>query len=172
MYFNMLKCFEISLPVVALQRRHWRQHVVRWLVECNGSLSYTDATWTDGNEVSVLSLRCAETFAQLGMGWRSPLVFSCYDFPWYKHPFCSVHACGDGECGCSEWLICVHIWKYTRWWGAHGLYMYSCLFKTLPVREALCALWAWEAGVLRRPRELIAPRHKKTLANRQNTSEG
>lgn len=99
MYFNMFKCFEISLPVVALQRRHWRQHVVRWLVECNGSLSYTDATWTDGNEVSVLSLRCAETFAQQGMGWRSPLVFFLLWFPLIQTPV----------------LFCACMWRWRVW---------------------------------------------------------
>ena len=63
--------------------------------------------------------------------WSFPVMIS----PRCRHPFCSVHTCGDGEWGCSEWLICVHIWKYTGWWGTQGLYMSSCLLKTLPLPE-------------------------------------
>lgn len=100
-------------------------------------LTCIDVTCRDGNEVSVLGLRCAETFPQMQ---HSPLSIS----PDKKQRFCSVNVCGEGECGSSDWLICVHIWKYT---GAHGFYMYrwnrntSCIRNFKPVRQVFSSVY-------------------------------
>lgn len=59
---------------------------------------------------------------------RSHFFFSCYSVPRYEHNFfVPERACIEQSS--PEWLIYVHIWKYTRWWGAHGSYMYTLSIK-------------------------------------------
>lgn len=99
MYFNRLKCDLCALFGTAETSLTWTWgQMTGWIGlnhSINESLSFTEATWTEGNEVSVLSLRGA----QLGMGERFPLALSCFEFPLIQTPI----------------LFCACVWKWIVW---------------------------------------------------------
>lgn len=99
MYFNRLKCNLYALFGIAETSLTWTcGQMTGWTGlnhSINDSLSFTDTTWTDGHEVSVLSV----SGVLLGMGERSPLILSCFEFPLIQTPI----------------LFCACVWKWIVW---------------------------------------------------------
>lgn len=90
--------------------------------------------------MSVPSLRCAETFTQLGIGQRSPIGPSLL---WLLLTQTAIFAHVEMEsvAALMDWFVFTSGSALADGGGgAHGLYMYSCRFKILPV------LYSWESS--------------------------